>query len=382
MKIAPRRPALSPSPAAAGAEASDVHADADVVVGSLPGGTQVMAASVATGRAMLGTVDDYVRRQSPFDRQARVNLRREVVEVTPTIYLDYVTAQVMAWSPAELQSLRAIVTAVADLFASLSLRLPDVIRVVKTTGQEEGYAAYTRRQDTIVLPANMVASTQTAASYGDPLHPADDLSYLQNVFIHECFHLFSKNHPAQRLALYHAVHYQVTPQPIELPDVPWGPPGHQAPMRELRITNPDESGLDVYIDMQVPVSPIAPTGAPSRDADDPALIVRRSLAPLLLADRPYDGGVFFDYLHWWFLAITRDPSGRWVPMLDARGQPLLYDSAPLMSQYLSLVTDNFTQEIFQPDEILAQNFVLMANQPSLDILSTLRRTLSATPDPS
>lgn len=374
MKIAPRRPAASRSSPQAAA------APADVVVGEFPGGTQVVAAGVATGRAMLVTVDDYVRRQTPFDRQARVNLRREVVDVTPAIYLDYVASQVMSWSPQEIASLRSIVTAVSRLFASLSLRLPPVIRLVKTTGQEEGYAAYTRRQDTIVLPANMVASTQTAASYGDPLHPADDLSYLQNVLIHECFHLFSKNHPEERLALYDAIHYRATPQPIELPDIPWGPPGHQAPMRELRITNPDESGLDVYIDMQVPASPTASAGTPHGGADDPAVIVRRSLAPLLLADRPYDGGVFFDYLQWWFLAITRDAAGRWVPVIDAQGRPLLYDSAPLMPQYLSLVTANFTQEIFQPDEILAQNFVLMANQPSLDILSTLRRTMSASRD--
>ena len=55
----------------------------------------------------------------------------------------------------------------------------------------------------------------------------------------------------------------------------------------------------------------------------------------------------------------------------------MYASAPLMPEYLALVTANFTQEIFQPDEILAQNFVLAANQPSLDILSFMNQTLSA-----
>jgi len=59
------------------------------------------------------------------------------------------------------------------------------------------------------------------------------------------------------------------------------------------------------------------------------------------------------------------------------GYPVMYESAPLMPEYLALVTANFTQEIFQPDEILAQNFVLAANQPSLDILSFMNQTLSA-----
>jgi hypothetical protein len=39
--------------------------------------------------------------ESPFDRQARVNLRREVVEVTLPIYLNFVASQVMSWSEAE-----------------------------------------------------------------------------------------------------------------------------------------------------------------------------------------------------------------------------------------------------------------------------------------
>ena len=54
----------------------------------------------------------------------------------------------------------------------------------------------------------MVASVLTVASHGDPLHPSNNLSHLQNVFIHECFHLFSKNQPETRHRLYQLVHYE------------------------------------------------------------------------------------------------------------------------------------------------------------------------------
>lgn len=342
----------------------------DTSLGALPGGTEVVAASLATGRELLTTVDDFVLRQSPFDRQARVNLRREVLEVTREIYLDYVASQVMPWSPDEFAALRSIISAVAKLFAPLSVRLPARIHIVKTSGQEEGYAAYTRRKDTIVLPANMVASVLTAANYGDPLHPTNDLSYLQNVVIHECFHLFSKNNPEARKRLYELVRYRLTGNVIALPNVPWGA-GSASPMQDMKITNPDEPDLDIYIEMLVPSNPQEPKSPQ----------IQRSLAPLLLATGPYAGGLFFEYLQWWFLAIEQDPSGRWVALVGPDGHPVLYESAPLMSQYLKLVGANFTEEIFEPDEVLAQSFVLVANQPSLDLLAAIRGEFSAARSP-
>ena len=339
----------------------------DTVIGALADDTEVVASSIESGRTLLQTLDEYVTMQSSFDRQARVNLRREVVEVTVPMYLDYVASQVMGWSEVEIDSLKAIISSIAKLFAPLSLQLPAKVQLVKTSGQEEGYAAYTRRKDTIVLPANMVASVETATNFGDPLHPANDLSYLQNVIIHECFHLFSKNNPEERLRLYDHIHYQSTGAAIELPDVPWGPPGSDSTMRDLKITNPDEPASDVYIKMLVPSVP-GQSGSPR---------VEKALAPVLLAKCPYAGGIFFDYLQWWFIAIAQDAGGHWAPVMGADGRPEMYESAPLMSQYLALVSSNFVQEIFQPDEILAQNFVLMASQPSLDILVEMRHALSS-----
>lgn len=137
-------------------------------------------------------------------------------------------------------------------------------------------------------------------------------------------------------------------------------------MRDLKITNPDEPAFDVYIEMLVPSVP--------GQMDSPRM--KRALAPLLLAKGPYEGGIFFEYLEWWFMAITEDSNHCWGPIFDPDGRPMLYESAPLMSEYLALVSANFTQEIFQPDEILAQNFVLMANQPSLEILVFMHQVFS------
>ena len=46
-------------------------------------------------------------------------------------------------------------------------------------------------------------------------------------------------------------------------------------------------------------------------------------------------------------------------------------------QYLDVVGRNFSDEVFHPDEILAQSFVSIGRQPSLSLLDDLRAVLSA-----
>jgi len=69
-----------------------------------------------------------------------------------------------------------------------------------------------------------------------------------------------------------------------------------------------------------------------------------------------------------------------VPILGDDEPPVMYEDTPLMSQYLALGSANFTQEIFKPDEILAQNCVLITNKPSLDTLTNMHQTMSAQGD--
>jgi hypothetical protein len=340
----------------------------DTVVGQLPGGTKVVAASLRTGQRLLTTPDEFVNSQSRFDRQSRVNLAYDVVEVTQAIYLDYVSSQVMDWSDEEKASLKTILESVAGKFAVLSFTLPETVYLVKTSGQEEGYAAYTRAKNVITLPANMVASLETSANYGDPLHPANDVTYLENVVIHECFHIFSKNNPTRRDALYALVNYHPTGNEVELPAIPWGPKGSGWTMRDFKITNPDAPKLDVYIEMVVPLMPGKKSGT----------LVKRPLLPLLLANGLYAGGLFFSYLQWLFMVIEQDSQGRWIPTMTSANQPILYQSSDkkLMAQYFELIGRNITGEIFHPDEIIAQNFVLVANEPSLTLLSEINTVLS------
>jgi hypothetical protein len=342
----------------------------DTPLGTLPPHTQVVAASVDTGRERLTAVDAFVQNQSPFDHQARVNLEASVVDVTRDIYLNYVRSQVMPWSDDDIASLKQIIADMATKFAPLSLGLPGTLYLVKTSGQEEGFAAYTRGMDTISLPENMVASLQTTPNYGDPLHPAQSLTYLEDVIIHECFHIFSKNNPAPRERLYALVHYKPTGAPVELPSVPWPDASSPGKMPDFKITNPDTPSLDTYIEMEVQENP----------HDGASVLVRRPLLPILMASGPYVGGIFFDYLQWYFMAIEQGPNGAWRPLMGKDGRPVLYRMSPanqaLWQQYLQLIGRNLTGELFHPDEILAQNFVFVATQPTLSLLTGMSGILN------
>jgi hypothetical protein len=338
--------------------------DGDVFLGMLPGGTQVMAAAQDHGQALLTSEDAFVEAQSRFDRQARVNLTYDIAPVTLPMYFDYVSSQVLPWSPAEIGDLQKIIVDIAHSLLPLNVPFPPVVILVKTTGLEEGYAAYTRKDNVIVLPENMVASLQASTGFNDPLHPGTSTAYLQAVVTHELFHILSKNNPVVRARLYGLVNYRVMGNTIVLPEVPWGPTG--ALLTDLKITNPDTPALDVYINMLVPATPGGEEGSS----------LTRSLLPILLASGPYQGGIFFNYLQWLFMAVQQNDEGVWTPLVNGAGIPLIYDSTPLVPQYLSLVGRNFTSEIFHPDEILAQSFVLIAQQPSLDLLGRVGAALS------
>jgi hypothetical protein len=323
--------------------------DGDVFLGTWSSGTQVVAATLDHGRTLLTTADAFVEAHSRFDRQARLKLRFEAAPVTQAMYLDYVSSQVLPWSAAEIVDLQTIIAAVALRIAPLNVPLPALVHLVKTTGLEEGDTPYSRKNHVIVLPESLV---------GGP-----NAINLERVVIRQIFHLSSKYHPVVRARLYGLVNYRVLPNAVTLPPVPWGPTGALLP--DLKITSPETPALDVAINMLVPATPGGEEGSS----------LTRSLVPVLIASGPYEGGRIGDYLQWLFMAVQQDENGQWVPLLGAQGRPLLYESGPLVGQYLSLVGRNFTSQIAYPDEILAQNFVLVVQQPSLDLLEKIGAAL-------
>ncbi len=328
----------------------------DIRLGEVLDGTSVLACGLDTARAVLTTADAFVTHQSVFDRQARLRVPERVRKIDRAAYLAFVETQVRSWSDAEIGALKRIVASIAAKFSGLAIALPETVYIVKTTGAEEGEAAYTRRLDTIVMPETKVSGGPGAGA--DALHPLPNATEVENTIIHEFFHLISKNNPEVRRALYRLVSYTQFDRPVALPDVDWR---CGTRMTDLRITNPDTPVLDVAIPMVLPGAPDGRT---------------TMLMPLLLASGPYEQGMFFDYLEWWFMGVHEAAPGQWKAMVGDDGRPVMANADAMMGQYMRLVGRNLTNEIFHPDEIMAQSFRLVMNEPNLGLLQKIASELT------
>lgn len=340
----------------------------DIVIAYLPPHTEVIVASVATGRSLLTSDDQFILNQSPFDRHARLNLTREALNVTPQIYKDFLKSQVLVWKATDVELLKRIYSHIAPKFDLLGLVLPQAIYLIKTTGFEEGFAAYTRQLNTIVLPSRRFSTLQSFGTVG-PFEPNQTATHLEDTIIHESFHLFTKNNPVLREKLYGLVGYQMMPRAMTLPNIPWPNSTSSTTLADMKITNPDAPVLDTFIELEVP-----------EDDDQKSLSgVRMPLVPILVSSRPYDGGILFDYLNWYLMSVRLTAGGDWEPALSPYGQLRLYaidgSNAEFYEQYLSRIGRNTEDEIFHPEEVLAQNFVYAAQLPNLDLISSLANTI-------
>jgi hypothetical protein len=287
------------------------EATADVPLGS---DSIVVFAPVEQGRELLGRRDDYVRGLSPFDRAARMKTDRVVGEEE---FLAYVTEQVAAWTAEEQARIEHAVVAVREVLAPFALNFPKVVYFVKTTGKEEGDAAYTRGS-AVVLPAGILNARP---------------SRLERLVAHELLHVLTRHDAALRDRLYQTIGFRKCNE-IEIPEV----------LRSRKITNPDAPRNDHYVEVT--------------SQGDTVHVV-----PILLASTErYDvnrGGRLFDYLTFRLLRITKGDGGCWEPMYQGDNPVLLQIGD--VSGFYEQVGRN-TAYIIHPEEIIAENFALLATR--------------------
>lgn len=293
--------------------------------------SKVRLASVKEGRDLLGQPDRFVRRLSRFDRQSRLQARAPVSQEQ---YLDFVTQQVLGWQAAEKTKLRTALKSIRDRLVPFELNFPQTVLLIKTTGREEGGAAYCR-QHAVILPRPAVRRSGRQ---------------LERLLLHELFHILSSHNPQLRTQLYQIVGFTTCPE-INYPPV----------LRSRRITNPDSPLVDCYIELQ-----------------DPGTQVHA--APILFASvDQYDakrGGTMFQYLQFRLMAVESS-GGKWQFRLRD-GQPVLLQPRQSPS-FMRQIGEN-TNYIIHPDEILADNFVLLTTAadavPTPRILTQMRQLLA------
>jgi hypothetical protein len=272
--------------------------------------TVVRFADQHEGIAALTKRDDYIQQLSPFDRQVRLRTDRPVSEEE---FLGFTAGHVRPWTNDEIARISPLLDDLAKKLRPWKLPLPPEILLVKTSGEEEGRAAYCRG-NAIVLPQNMVDQQP---------------SRLPRILPHEVFHVLSSHNPELRQKLYSTIGFYPTGD-VRLPDA----------LNARKITNPD-APLNNYA--------IATDSSSGRLEWLPILVSK---------SERYDaarGGTLFDYLEFRLMQLERDGNA-WRPALR-NGQPILVDPASVPG-YAAQIGDN-TKYIIHPEEILADNFVFL-----------------------
>lgn len=304
------------------------RASADVELGK----TAVHFATQIEGRQILTAKDDFVQRLSPFDRSARMKTDKTVSEAD---YLQFVERNVIDWTSEEMETVQAAIEAIAPLLRDLRFSWPSTVQLIKTTGAEEGNAAYTRAT-AIALPGSELGKGQ---------------DHLKKLISHELFHILSRQNPELREKLYAIIGFTRCNE-IKLPPA----------LERRKITNPDAPRNDHFIRVQI--------------EGQEALVV-----PILLSSaETYDvkrGGEFFEYLQLQFLVVEKDKgSGNFKPA-PAGSSPKLVGTQHI-SGFMEQVGKN-TDYIIHPEEILAENFALLVlpetNVASPEILQKMREVL-------
>lgn len=272
--------------------------------------SELRFATVDEGRQVLGSPDAFTAALSPFDRSARMKTGQGVSEAE---FLQFASRQVLPWTEADKGKLQQILTRIGGQFAERKLQFPRVVLLVKTSGQEENSAPY-HRGNAVVLPLSALQeSPQT----------------LNDIIVHELFHVLTSSNPHLREALYRVVGFGSCGT-LRLPPE----------MASRKMTNPDAPAT----------RPCAYVGNGSS---------AEVVFPVLLSSSAYydpNGKTdFFGYISL-DLLVAEWRDGGWHPKY-ANGVPVRLGREQF-SSFLDQVGRN-TNYSADPEEILADSFVML-----------------------
>jgi hypothetical protein len=305
----------------AGAAAADLQ---------LVPGTTVHFATAEEAATVLGAVDEHALALSPFDRSAR---KRVAGDVPLEEFLAFAAAQALSWESAEATRLSARLAALGEKLAALGAGLVPRILLVKSTGAEEAGQAYTRGSSIVLKGATLLMADKA----------------LDSILLHELFHVVSRNAPALRRELYAIVGFLPSNE-IKLPDS----------LACRKLTNPDAPRIEWRIEVEA--GGVAASATPILFSREAAFDPKKSRS-------------FLDVMEFKLL-VLEEKDGRWVAALRD-GKPWLLDPAATRSFHQKVGAN--TPYVIHPEEILAENFVLLVNGvkdvPTPQVVEDLRRVI-------
>jgi len=297
--------------------------NSDSSIEFLPG-TKIVFADVNEAKKILSAKDEYIKSYTPFDRSIRIKTEEPVSQEE---FISFVSKQAMEWTDNERARMENAIKSAAKKLEHLKLKLPPTILMIKTTGAEEGNAGYCRR-NAIILPKNMIAPQIMAFQGG---FSSQQNNLLEHIFIHELFHTYTIHNPELREKFYEIVGFQKC-NPVELPEE----------LKKVEITNPelpkDEYYIElIYKDGTINVMPI-----------------------ITIPNYDYKGRFELSQLLKVQLLAVEKMDDKWQYKRNDTGEPVLFELNDLPN-YRRETGDN-TSYLIHPEEILAENFVLLVQK--------------------
>lgn len=293
---------------------------------------ELVFASKVEAQRILSTKDAFLERMSPFDRAARMKTDHDVSELE---FIEFVKSSTLEWTEHEKNAVETAYKNIQTAIARLSLPLPDKFYVIKTSGNEEGNAAYTRG-NSVVLPKNILSSSEDE---------------IKRLLAHELFHISSRNNPKLANLLYETIGFHYCGE-IVFP----------SNLASRKITNPDAPMNNYCIQLKLGKETVW------------AVPVLFSRVPQYHVSR---GGEFFEHLQLAFVLVEQPVVSGAPRMLYNSRVPRLV-TMQHVSGFFDKVGEN-TDYIIHPEEILADNFALLVldkrDVRSPEVLSRMQYTL-------
>ena len=297
-------------PATAAAQAAEDAATRSSCTRSHTLSTSVDFADLLRAQKTLGHKDRWAKQLSDFEMGAR---QKTTAPTTLKEFLDFAAGAGRRWTAVEKANWQVLIDKLSDAMKSLNLRAPD-IDLIKTSGEEEFGAAYTRRH-AIMFPESMASL------------PTTDPRRAYFLLAHEVFHVLSRTDPLLRDDLYALLGFK-TVDGFEYP----------AELEDRRISNPDAFEYLHSLTVQ--------SGSGSVDV----MPVIQSLLPL---NEVIQLPNFFDALDIVLLSVDADTG---EALRDSNGDLIKYNFANTNWIPLMLRNSSF---IIHPEEVLADNFATL-----------------------
>lgn len=264
-------------------------------------------ASIEEAQNILNKNDPFAKSISIVDAQIRL----DKADATKEELLKALIYDVEEWTDLEQELINSCVSDIEDKlrYLNLDLRLPEEISFIKSNMQSDMEAMGFTRGTSVILFDRIVEISAES---------------LEQLIIHELFHVITRNNPDLRKELYQIINFTVLDNEIEIPE----------DLKEKIISNPDVERHDSYASFTI-------NGTP------------QNCMMVIYANREFEPGQStFSYL-----------SVGLIP-LDSAHKPIVEDGKTVVyelqeAENFADVVGKNTGYVIDPEEVLADNFEIM-----------------------